>query len=78
MTKIEMLNKTLKKYKELKEAHYNSLWLAQRAIKNNDNKLAEALKQMANEYWVACNEIESLANIIFPNVDFFELYLDTI
>lgn len=74
MTKGEMLNKTIKAY-----CKYRDSWMLwQTAIETNlvvDKDLADRL---ANENYNKANAIEELGKTLFPNVDFYGLWLDTI
>lgn len=74
MIKGEMLNETIKTY-----CKYRDSWMLwQTAIETNlvvDKDLADRL---ANESYNKANAIEELGKTLFPNVDFYGLWLDTI
>lgn len=73
MTKKEMLKTMLNEYIDDKSMHKGLIKLS--TMEENETR-KEELKALANEYWFAAFTIEQLANKMFPNIDFFELYLD--
>lgn len=78
MTKLEMLNAMASKYYDLKKEYYNLLTEMEKANEKDDFDKAKAYSEEATHRWYAANQIEELAKTMFPNVDFYGLFLDTI
>ena len=74
MTKAEMLNATIKAY-----CKYRDSWMFwETAIETQLQVDKELADKVAAEYYNKANAIEDLGKTLFPNVDFYGLWVDTI
>lgn len=74
MTKAEMLDATIKAY-----CKYRNSWMLWQTANETqllvDKELAD---KIATENYNKANAIEELGKTLFPNVDFYGLWIDTI
>lgn len=73
MTKNEMLNETIKTY-----CKYRDSWMAWETAKEAQLIDTELADKLATEDYSKAKAIEALGKTLFPNVDFYGLWLDTI
>ena len=73
MTKAEMLDATIKTY-----CKYRDSWMLWETASETQLVSKELTDRLANENYNKANAIEELAKTLFPNVDFYGLWLDTI
>ena len=74
MTKAEMLDATIKAY-----CKYRDSWVLWATTSETQLKVDKELAdKVAIEKYNKANAIEELGKTIFPNVDFYGIWLDTI
>lgn len=73
MTKNEMLNETIKVY-----CKYRDSWISWETAKETQLIDTDLADKLATENYNKANAIEALGKKLFPNVDFYGLWLDTI